>query len=183
LQFVELAERVDLVRWHFLRSCQLLELIRNLLPWLRLMRHRLTCINELGLLLDNLVLGSWVVWMLLVEVLLVNPIYKLALIAYFLPLFFLVLLNDRFFGVDLHLADEDTLLIFHKVSLSLNHLYFFDHAAELVAYDAVDLVSILLIEVQSVGDQLALQSHLYTVFFNNIARFLMPRHVVGASGI
>ena len=111
--------------------------------------------------------------MLLQQVLVVDLIDFLLLIPNLLPL---LLQLDRlylFLGVEVHLPDVELFVVLHYLLLRIHDFHLLFNATKLVSQDAIDLISILGVEVALVCHQLTLQSDPDSIFFDYVASLFM----------
>ena len=109
------------------------------------------------LFIDNLVFCFRIVWVLFGQILIVHLINQLAFVSHFLTRFFVLFLLHSSVCIQFHLPQKLYFLVFNEVTFSIHDSHFIGDATELVAKDAVDLITILRVKMLLVCDQFALQ--------------------------
>ena len=169
LQLVQFAQSVNLVlRW--LRYCLLFLLL--------LLRGEINIGFGLAFLDGQFLLGDGVLWVLLDEILVVDLVDQLLLISLLLSLFLPLYRHYLFLDVPIHLPYVQIFVIFYDLLLGVHYSDFLLNATELVAQDAIDLISILGVQVVLVRDQLTMDCDPNPILLNHVASFPMPCNLV-----
>ena len=113
-------------------------------------------VGGLSLLVREFLLGDGVLRMFLQQVLVVNFVNFLFLIPNLLPLLLLLDHLHFFLGVEIHLPDVKLFVVLDYLLLRIHDSHLLFNAAKLVSQDAIDLISVLGVEVVLVRHQLTL---------------------------